>query len=350
MRSCAGIFVLLSFLLIVSCGDNDVSTVDQASETEKEVVVDEDIVTGEEVVTVDDAPVSGTDDEVTDELAVDDQEPVDQTPDETPDETPDDISDDTELPDEEMTEDILMDRVVGRYAHYDIVAYYSDMGLMGVFKNLIISYGFTTFEKENDTLKITDRFCHSEQISNQNFTAIVPDAMTRAIIPDSTFIEIKKDANGDLFLYRPETPTLVGIDYEDPYNNPLPDSIEPDDPRLVDADFDGKPGVTVFIDMFNKMEELYIARREVFAFEASLTESGNIEGIVLDESEQLLIDATNFLLKNQNGEWLQYRGPNGDDYSLSPIILVPIDDSYDCDTLMQERDAFFPPNPTVWED
>ena len=346
MRSCAEIFVLLSFLLIVSCGENEVRTVDQSTGPDETVVTDEDVVTGEEAVTVDDAPVVGIDDTVTDELVVNDQELVD----EMPDETPDDISDTTELPDEEMTEELLMDRAAGRYAHYDIVAYYSDMGLMGIFKNLIISYGFTTFEKEDGKLKITDRFCHSEQISNQNFTAIVPDAMTRAIIPDSTFIEIKKDANGDLFLYRPETPTLLGIAYEDPYNNHLPDSIKPDDPRLVDADFDGNPGVTVFINMFNKMEKLYVARREVFAFDAYLTQSGNIEGIVRDESEQLIIDATNILLKNQTGEWLQYRGPNGDDYSLSPIILVPIDDSYDCDTLMQERDAFFPPNPTVWED
>jgi len=336
---------LVAFLVIYSagCDDNELGTVDKIQEADDEIINDDDAME-EEISDISDNEQSTLpDDELTDEFTADDEmtDEVINESDEVPDETADS---------EEMTEEMFMDKVEGRYAHYDIVAYYSDMGLMGKFKNLIISYGFSTFEKEDGKLKITDRFCHSEQISNQDFTPTVPDEMTQAIIPDSIFIEINKDDDGNFYLYRPRTPTLLGIEYEDPYNTPLPKSIKPDDPRLVDADNDGNPGVTVFIDMFNKTEELYIARREIFAFEAYLKENGNVEGVVHDDSEQLIIDATNFLLKSQNGEWLQFRGENGDDYSLSPIILVPIDDTYDCEKLMQERDSLFPPNPAVWED
>ncbi len=341
MRLLKGFLVLFTVLFFISCSDNEIGTVDEAVEPDDEVFEDADQVQ-------------------TDEADDTDGEPVDESGDEAIIESDNDLSNDLsdevltesdEIPDSaEMTQEDFMNSVEGRYAHYDIVAYYSDMGLMGVFKNLIISYGFTTFEQEDGKLKITDRFCHSEQISNQNFTTTVPDALTQAIIPDSTFMEIRQADDGSFTLYRPQTPTLLGIEYDDPYNTPLPESIKPDDPRLVDADSDGNPGVTVFIDMFNKTEKLYIARREIFAFEASLMESGNIEGIVIDNSEQLIIDATSLLLKNQTGEWLQFRGENGDDYSLSPILLVPIDESYDCVKLMQERDSFFPPNPAVWED
>ena len=336
MRLVAVFIAIFTLFLFAGCANNELGTVDEIKESKDETINDEDAVKEENVDNRDDETIVETDNDLSDDLSDEALAESDETTDEAPDS-------------EEMTEESFMSSVEGRYAHYDIVAYYSDMGMMGIFKNLIISYGFTTFEKEDGGLKITDRFCHSEQISNQDFTPTVPDALTQAIIPDSIFMEINTDDDGNFYLYRPRTPTLLGIEYEDPYNTPLPKSIKPDDPRLVDADNDGNPGVTVFIDMFNKTEELYIARREVFAFEAYLKENGNIEGVVHDDSEQLIIDATNFLLKSQNGEWLQFRGENGDDYSLSPIILVPIDDTYDCEKLMQERDSFFPPNPAVWE-
>jgi len=119
----------------------------------------------------------------------------------------------------------------------------------------------------------------------------------------------------------------------------------------VDADNDGKPGVTVFVDMTDsgipggKMEEIYIARREIFAFEAYPQPNGNLEGIVHDRSEQLIIDATNFLLKSQTAKWKQY-----EDLTKSPIVLVPISGDYDCERLMNERDTLLPENPAVWED
>jgi len=334
MKLITGMVLIFSFFLFVSCENDSTGTLNDQINDEN--IVADDHLENEIEETVDEDETENLTDDAEEIETIDEDELIE-------------IPDEEEVV-EEMTKEKFMEKVEGRYAHYDIVAYYSDMGFMGVFKNLIISYGFTTFEKEGDKLKITDRFCHSEQITNQDFTAEVPDELTQAIIPDSTYMDIKQDDDGNFYLWRPRTPTLLGIEYEDPYNTPLPKSIKKDDPRLVDADFDGKPGVTVFIDMFNKREEIYIARREIFAFEAYLKESGNIEGVVHDDSEQLVIDATNFLLKNQSNEWVQYRGKNGDDYSLSPIILVPIDESYDCEEMMKKRNELFPPNPPVWED
>jgi hypothetical protein len=134
---------------------------------------------------------------------------------------------------------------------------------------------------------------------------------------------------------------LLGIEYEDSENTPLPKSIAPDDPRLVDHDLDGKPGVTAHIDMAGTPEEIYIARREIFEFEIRPAGKGVLQGVVHDSSEQVIIDATNPILKIQL-EWLQ-----DEDLSRSPIVLVPVDDSYDCEKLKAERDALFPPNPTV---
>ncbi|MCU0662639.1 MAG: VCBS repeat-containing protein [Myxococcota bacterium] len=241
--------------------------------------------------------------------------------------------------------DRFLSSAAGRYAHYDIVAYEANMGpLLGTFKNLIVSYGFTDLEWKDGKLIATDRFCHSEQLSNQEFVSTVPDALTQAIIPDSVEMEARQDLDGSFYLWRPQTPTLLGIHYEDSANTPLPKSIKRTDPRLVDDDNDGKPGVTVFIDMFGKQEEIYIVRREIFAFEARPGVDGVLEGVVHDRSEQLIIDATNILLKIGKQEWKQHH-----DLSKSPISLVPVGNGYDCERLMAERDDLFPPNPPVWE-
>ncbi len=237
----------------------------------------------------------------------------------------------------------FMEDVEGTYAHYDVVAYASDMGDMGIFKNLIISYGITELKMKDGKLIEVDRFCSSEQKSNQPFTPMVPDDLTQAIIPESIEIEVRETEDGELFLWRPETPTLLGIAYEDSENTPLPKTIAEDDPRLVDADSDGKPGVTVYLDFAGETEELYIARREIFAFEAYLQGDGTIEGVVHDRSEQLIIGASNPILTSLEQEWLQH-----DDLTKSPLLLVPVDDDLDCEELMAQRDELFPPNPEVW--
>lgn len=332
--------LIFSVLFFTGCGESDPSPSQNHDEiTDTDNVQDQiDEVTDEE----NDGKNDGSG-EVADEA-----EDIEETDNEVSDDSSDEEIVDEEVEDDVQvieTEEDLMYAVEGKYAHYDIVAYYGDMGLMGIFKNLIISYGFTTLEVEDGKLKITDRFCHSEQISNQDFTPTVPDSMTQAIIPESTYIEIKTDDDGDMYLWRPETPTLLGIDYPDSDTIPLPEKIDKNDPRLVDDDNDGNPGVTVFIDMMGKTEELYIARREIFAFEAYLQENGNLEGVVHDRSEQLIIDATNFLLKSQNTEWIQH-----DNLELSPIFLTPVTDDYDCERLMKERDTLLPPNPEVWAD
>jgi hypothetical protein len=257
----------------------------------------------------------------------------------------DSVKDDVKVVD--GTKEGFLESSAGRYAHYDIVAYVADMGpMLGEFRNLIISYGFTDLDWVDGKLIATDRFCHAEYVSNQPFGSIVPDALTQAIIPDSVEMEARQDADGSFFLWRPETPTLLGIKYDDPYNTPLPKSIEADDPRLFDADNDGKPGVTVYIDLYGTREEIYVARREIFAFEARPKADGVLEGLVHDRSEQLVIGASNEMLLGNQQEWLQY-----EDLSKSPIILVPLsrDEDYDCERLMAERDSLFPPNPPVWE-
>lgn len=230
---------------------------------------------------------------------------------------------------------VLGQEPVGRWAHYDVVAYEDD-----VLKTLIISYGFNDFTEVDGQIVDQSSFCFSEQRTDQPIKTSLSDAATRAIQPPPAVLEIDT-VDGVLRVRRPPTPTPVGIRLEDPFNDPLP--TDPNDPRIVDDDGDGKPGLTVTIEVTPEfIGELYIARREIFAFEAFLTEPDLMTGVVTDDSEQLVLGASDPVFASSPANWGQYP-----DLTKSPIILQRVDESWDCERLAAERDNLFPPTPEV---
>jgi len=230
---------------------------------------------------------------------------------------------------------VAMQRAEGRYAHYDVVAY-EGSGM----KTLIISYGFTDLEVIDGELVSTESFCSSEHRSDQPISVDMSDAATQAIKPVPVATEVDIDPDGQLAFFRPATPTGIGIHLEDPANEPLP--TDPTDPRIADDDDDGKPGVTVSISSEGGLDgELYIARREIFAYEVAEQPDGTFTGAVEDDSEQLVIGASDPIFMNE-GQWVQVPDP-----TLSPILLVPVDSDWDCEMLMSNRDDLFPATPEV---
>ena len=188
-------------------------------------------------------------------------------------------------PADNRTRLLLGEELVGRWAHYDVVAYED-----GLLKTLIISYGFNDFTEVDGRITDQASFCFSEQRTDQPIETSLSDAATQAIRPPSTPVEVD-EVDGVLRIRRSATPTPVGIRLEDPANESLP--TDPADPRIVDDDGDGKPGLTVTIRVTDDLtRELYIARRENFAYEAFLTEPDVLTGRVTDDSEQLVIGAS----------------------------------------------------------
>ena len=232
-----------------------------------------------------------------------------------------------------------LNSLVGRYGHYDIVAYTGKFLGPLKMRSLVISYGITEFYIQDQQLWTRDQFCFSEYVSKIPFKTKVSDEFTQAIIPEPTQVEVK-EVGGQLQIFRPETPTLVGVKLGS-YLEPFP--ADPNDSRYVDADQDGKPGVTVKLNLgrfFN--EELYIARKELFSYQATLREDGRILGTVYDRSEQHIISASKPSLVKENN-------PRQDrDLRKSPILLVPIKSAVDCKQLKEMRNELFPQNPKAF--
>ncbi len=224
------------------------------------------------------------------------------------------------------------EELAGRWAHFDVVAYEDD-----VMRTLIISTGFADLEVRDGELWNVQRFCHADTVSDQDIEVSISDAATSAIVPVDTPVEVTEE-DGRLRVVRPATPTGIGIDLEDPANDPLP--TDPNDPRIVDDDGDGNPGVTSRIVLTEEIQgELYLARREIFAYDVIQESPDRMAGTITDSSEQLILGASNDIFLTP-AQWEQI-----DDPERNPVIWQRVDEDWDCERLAAERDELFPPNP-----
>jgi hypothetical protein len=224
--------------------------------------------------------------------------------------------------------------LVGRWAHFDVVAYSDPLMNTG-----IISTGFADLELRDGELWNQMVFCQADTVTDQPIEVAISDAATQAILPVATPVEVV-EADGELRLSRPPTPTPIGIRMDDPANESLPD--DPSDPRIFDADGDGNPGITSTVKVSEDLQgEIYLARREIFAYDVVQVSPDRLEGSITDSSEQLILGASNaaFLTPAQ---WVQV-----DDPALNPVIWVRVEQDWDCDRLAEERDRLFPPNPVA---
>lgn len=239
-------------------------------------------------------------------------------------------------PEYPQTREEAMKAIEGHYAHYDVVAYEDELTDPPM-RTFIISYGFTDFVIIDNRLYQVDEFLYANYHLNQSIaeTSFDPSAV-EAIKARVQEVELEL-VDGKWQLYRHETPVLLGIT-GDP-EQPL--STDPNDPNIIDADGDGKPGVTVGIKIMGLFNhEIYIARREIYRNYMTLQAGGIISGHVRDFSEQLIIDAT----------MAQLRQPSNnvqlDDPGMNPIILVPIDPHIDTrEELMSIAPDIFPEEP-----
>lgn len=236
--------------------------------------------------------------------------------------------------------DSIKKQLVGHYAHYDVVAYEDSTTRSPMF-TFVISYGFTDFSLDSaGNLIQSHTFLRaSHKINQKQISSEFSDKAVQAIKPESSKVELSlKD--GKWHVLRPPTPSLLGIS-GDPMK---PLSTNRNDPNFNDPDGDGKPGVTVKINIGKIIKgEIYLARREIFTHYLTLNNNGTLTGYVKDDSEQFIIGASMKIL-DQPSNNIQHPSKG-----MNPVLLVPISDEIDTlEELMAIRDEIFPDEPSFF--
>ena len=133
-------------------------------------------------------------------------------------------------------------------------------------------------------------------------------------------------------LWTDEAVMTLGVELDDPFDEPLP--VDDDDPALVDVDEDGKPGVSIRLGLF----KIYAAFRFRLALSAEMTEEDGFLGetsLVVDQ--QLYGDNIPFFdaVKAAN-EAMEDLRVIDEIHSFSMIAVAP--DQASCSGLMESEE------------
>lgn len=129
-------------------------------------------------------------------------------------------------------------------------------------------------------------------------------ALVKTEIPEAFLLSLSQmtwtatlEASGEgLRFVRPWVTSVNGARLEDPENEPLPTSAA--DPRVLDQDGDGKPGLTVRVRVMGLISgEVYVVQRDRSRLSGTVVSPDAVDGLVEWTSEQSVLGASNpFLL------------------------------------------------------
>ena len=126
---------------------------------------------------------------------------------------------------------------------------------------------------------------------------------------------------------------VVGADLVDPADEPLP--TDADDPRVTDPDGDGHPGVSVDVDGFVS-GQVYLVKRLVRGLRGTVGPDGRIEGTVIGAGDQVVVGASNGILKTFTPKF-----EHNPDPKRNTFVWVPVSDASTCDSVLAERERLF---------
>jgi hypothetical protein len=154
---------------------------------------------------------------------------------------------------------------------------------------------FVDVEQDDLSLDMSDRYCFSIIVESSPLaTTEIPDAFMRSLRPDPRE-GVLQDEDGSLTFRQAWHLEIRGAVLDNPETDELP--VDPEDPRVVDQDGDGFPGMTVNVNLLGIMkEQMYVVQRVQYELDGVVISSDRIEGLIRWTDEQVVVAATNPML------------------------------------------------------
>jgi hypothetical protein len=159
-----------------------------------------------------------------------------------------------------------------------------------------------TVEQNGTQVTMHDTYCFTDvHTSSPLLTSEIPDAFMHSLNPDPRTAVLEPSESG-WRLVQDWHCEVRGAVLEDPLAEPLP--VDAFDPRVVDQDEDGRPGMTVPVTVLDLVRgNTYVVQRLRYRVIGRLVDSDTIEGEIEWTTEQNVITATDALLMLSFDEW-----------------------------------------------
>jgi hypothetical protein len=188
---------------------------------------------------------------------------------------------------------------------------------------------FVDITQDGDVLTMIDRYCFTDVDDGTPLvdTSIPPEFMA-SLRPAPRSAVLRESEDGILFEGAPYL-EVRGAILDDPAADLLP--TEPDDPRVIDQDGDGNPGMTVRVTVLGIVQgETYVVQRVTYSLSGRLATGDRIEGQIDWTDEQTVLAATNPLLEADT------IGTPDPDPEAHRFVMVRVDPTWTCETLREQ--------------
>lgn len=219
---------------------------------------------------------------------------------------------------------------VGSYAHVQIQRGLAQLPVLGA--EPTTTYGVMQLRIEpgaaEGELALTTRLCEVRiERERDVVTTEIPPTFIDAL-PSvervATFVGERFEADWHV--------ELRAVELENPADDPLP--TEPDDPRIIDLDADGQPGLTARVSGLVD-GEVYLVQRAVTRLTGQVSRDGHLDGLLGWTAEESIVAADDPLL--ETGAPFEADA----DPSQSVFLSTRLDEQRDCDWIVENQGQLF---------
>jgi len=220
----------------------------------------------------------------------------------------------------------------GKWAQKVVMTSLSEPPIIGTVTTWTTTYMYWEIRQQGRALELQPETCDvSVREDSSMVTTRLPDRFAEAL-PDRPRRGRITEEDGTTLLTIERSDRVLGARVREPRSETLPDST--DDARLVDADGDGHPGVTIEVEGIID-GSLYIVQRAWDRYRGRIESSSRIEGTIEWAMEQRVVDSTSVFLNSQPPT-----RPHPD-ASEQSFEMVRVDSDLDCRELLERADELF---------
>jgi hypothetical protein len=183
----------------------------------------------------------------------------------------------------------------GRWAMVQVMPAMTTLPIFGDVELTTIATALVDVEQNGTSLVLRDVYCFTDvQMNPPVAVSRVPERFTASLRPAPRTAVLEPCDAGWRFV-QPWVTEVRGAYLADPAYEPLPTDVA--DPRVVDQDGDGHPGLTIPVAVAGLVSgDTYVVQRLQFALAGTLVDADTISGSTEWSSEQNVIAASDALL------------------------------------------------------
>lgn len=224
--------------------------------------------------------------------------------------------------------------VSGTWAHLQVMSSITNAPVLGTINlKTLTTIRLEVTQKGTDLSIVFEPCAVESESSSPFFKVIFPEAFVKHMGIDTKPARLEFRENS-WQLFQPRYTIVRGVKLQDPEKDPLP--TDPNDPRIFDQDKDGKPGMTIRVNVLGFIEgEIYIIQRDWNSLRSTTLNTMIIDGLIEWGSEQVVLGASNPLLAGQSENIPDPKKEN------SYFRTTRVEPNTTCEQIVKNRDKLF---------